>query len=154
LYYFGARYFASWLGRWISVDPGPSVKESQYAYVANNPVGLIDPDGREPICPLKQPSIKLIHDESEPRNHWLAPPTPTPPLSFLPTTPPEQSVDPSLVAKYAGWQMNAERQKNAAHAPLLTSDPTKPELSTEQSVDTDLLAKWDEEKKNPDLDAN
>jgi RHS repeat-associated protein len=53
LYYYGARYFAPWLGRWMSVDPlalarGSSL--SPYAYVrgrvtrANDPSGLDDDD--------------------------------------------------------------------------------------------------------------
>ena len=53
LYYYGARYFAPWLGRWMSVDPvalanGGSL--STYAYVsgrvtrANDPSGLDDDD--------------------------------------------------------------------------------------------------------------
>jgi len=51
LYYYGARYYAGWLGRWISVDP---LKEkylnlTPYNYCANNPVMLRDPDGRIPI---------------------------------------------------------------------------------------------------------
>jgi len=47
--YFGARYY-DWLrGQWISVDPlslkHPNV--SPYAYVLNNPMILIDPDGQQ-----------------------------------------------------------------------------------------------------------
>ena len=45
--YFGARYYDSDLSVWLSVDPlaskYPSI--SSYAYVLNNPVKLIDPDG-------------------------------------------------------------------------------------------------------------
>jgi RHS repeat-associated protein len=42
----GARYYASWLGRWTSLDPlglldGPNL----YAYVGNNPIDLADPTG-------------------------------------------------------------------------------------------------------------
>ncbi len=45
-YYHGARYYASWLGRWISPDPaglrdGPSL----YPYVRGNPVIFSDPSG-------------------------------------------------------------------------------------------------------------
>lgn len=47
LYYFGARYFAASLGRWISPDPigigdGPNV----YCYVSCNPVSFVDADGK------------------------------------------------------------------------------------------------------------
>ena len=46
--YFGARYYDSQLSVWISVDPlsdkYPSM--SPYTYCANNPVILVDPDGR------------------------------------------------------------------------------------------------------------
>jgi RHS repeat-associated protein len=45
--YFGARYFCPWFCRWISADPsGLSDGLNRYAYVRNNPIGLIDPDGR------------------------------------------------------------------------------------------------------------
>ncbi|ETS87117.1 hypothetical protein PFICI_00945 [Pestalotiopsis fici W106-1] len=46
LYACGARYYASWLGRWTSPDPlgmvdGPNL----YAYVSNEPVNYFDPGG-------------------------------------------------------------------------------------------------------------
>ncbi|MGB6092438.1 MAG: RHS repeat-associated core domain-containing protein [Moheibacter sp.] len=47
-YYYGARYYDPRISVWLSVDPlaekYPSI--SPYAYVANNPVNAIDPDGR------------------------------------------------------------------------------------------------------------
>ncbi len=47
--YFGARYYESGLSIWLSVDPladkYPSL--SSYVYCANNPVILVDPDGRD-----------------------------------------------------------------------------------------------------------
>jgi len=47
-----ARYFSSNLGRFLSVDPvggdiGSSQSWNRYAYVLNNPLVLIDPDGRQ-----------------------------------------------------------------------------------------------------------
>ena len=48
LYHYGARYYASWLGRWTSCDPSGLVDgPCPYAYVRNNPIRYGDPDGRE-----------------------------------------------------------------------------------------------------------
>jgi RHS repeat-associated protein len=45
--YVGARYYASWLGRWTAVDPaGHRDAPSLYVYVAANPIRLRDPNGR------------------------------------------------------------------------------------------------------------
>ena len=53
--YLGARYYGSSLGRFISVDPKMLSRQrivdpqqwNMYTYVRNNPLGYIDPDGRE-----------------------------------------------------------------------------------------------------------
>jgi RHS repeat-associated protein len=53
--YFGARYLASGLGRWMSPDPGKislrtlanPQKWNKYNYVLNNPLAMIDPDGQQ-----------------------------------------------------------------------------------------------------------
>jgi RHS repeat-associated protein len=53
LYYYGARYYACWLGRWTSADPlgigadGPGL----YNYTRGSPVVLVDPTGGEPMPP-------------------------------------------------------------------------------------------------------
>ncbi|MCP4605255.1 MAG: hypothetical protein GY847_32850 [Proteobacteria bacterium] len=48
LYYYGARYYAPWLGRWLSADPaGPVDGLNLYVYVSGNPVRLNDPSGTE-----------------------------------------------------------------------------------------------------------
>ena len=45
-YYHGARYYASWLGRWASVDPSElGSKSSVYSYVQDNPLFFKDPSG-------------------------------------------------------------------------------------------------------------
>ncbi|WP_447798580.1 RHS repeat domain-containing protein [Pseudomonas moraviensis] len=47
LYYYGARYYAPWLQRWVSADPAGDVDGlNLYAFVANNPVMFIDKDGQ------------------------------------------------------------------------------------------------------------
>jgi RHS repeat-associated protein len=47
--YFGARYYLPALGRWTAVDPlaEKHPEWSPYNYVLNNPLVLIDPDGRQ-----------------------------------------------------------------------------------------------------------
>jgi RHS repeat-associated protein len=53
--YFGARYYASSMGRWLSPDPKqPDMKFlanpqkwNKYAYVLNNPLAYFDPDGEQ-----------------------------------------------------------------------------------------------------------
>ncbi|WP_367025573.1 SpvB/TcaC N-terminal domain-containing protein [Methylococcus sp. ANG] len=51
-YYHGARYYASWLGRWTSCDPASIGGEEgarvdqPYVYVQNRPLIASDPDGR------------------------------------------------------------------------------------------------------------
>ena len=53
--YFGARYYASNMGRWTSPDPLNLTDErllnpqtlNKYGYAANNPLKYIDPDGKD-----------------------------------------------------------------------------------------------------------
>jgi RHS repeat-associated protein len=47
LYYYGARYYDSELGRFISADPIRGYYNA-YSYAGSNPVMMIDPDGKEP----------------------------------------------------------------------------------------------------------
>ena len=49
LYYFGARYYAPRESIWLSVDPlaESSPNASPYNYCLNNPINMIDPDGRK-----------------------------------------------------------------------------------------------------------
>lgn len=43
LYYFGARHYASWLGRWMSADPlGIEDGVNVYEYVGNSPMKFVD----------------------------------------------------------------------------------------------------------------
>ncbi|WP_341962389.1 RHS repeat-associated core domain-containing protein [Pseudomonas sp. RC10] len=53
LYYYGMRYYAPWLARWINPDPGGDVDGlNRYRFVRNNPVTMTDPDGRVPRVAL------------------------------------------------------------------------------------------------------
>ena len=48
LYYHGARYYSTWLGRWTTTDPA-GLKDSicLFEYVHCNPARFFDPDGRQ-----------------------------------------------------------------------------------------------------------
>jgi RHS repeat-associated protein len=49
LNYHAARYYAPWLGRWVSCDPAGLVDGSDlYRYAKNNPVRYSDPKGLDP----------------------------------------------------------------------------------------------------------
>ncbi len=58
-YYYGARYYANWLGRWLSPDPAGTIDgPNLYAFVGNNPVSMVDVGGMgqdEPVLLKKQP---------------------------------------------------------------------------------------------------
>lgn len=49
MYYYGARYYEPKLSLWISVDPSAEEKPwlTIYCYTRNNPIILVDPDGRD-----------------------------------------------------------------------------------------------------------
>ena len=48
LYYYGARYYAPWLQRWVSADPAGAVDGlNLYGFVGNNPLSYVDPDGSQ-----------------------------------------------------------------------------------------------------------
>lgn len=47
-YYFGARYYAPWLGRWISCDPAGFVRGfNLFRYCSNSPIVFYDPNGMQ-----------------------------------------------------------------------------------------------------------
>jgi RHS repeat-associated protein len=52
-YYYGARYYASWLGRWTSCDPVDrwGGLEGRYTFARNRPTTLVDVEGRDPAPP-------------------------------------------------------------------------------------------------------
>lgn len=67
LHYYGARYLNTDLSIWLSVDPMSDKYPhlTSYNYCANNPVMLVDPDGRdvEPTTPEAAEQIKKYTSE-------------------------------------------------------------------------------------------
>jgi RHS repeat-associated protein len=56
--YHSARYYLSWLGRWLSSDPGGLIDGTNlYQYSRNNPIVLNDPNGMDP--PSKEEPFNL-----------------------------------------------------------------------------------------------
>ncbi|MFP0193791.1 RHS repeat-associated core domain-containing protein [Pseudomonas sp. PHC1] len=59
LYDYGARYYAPWLGRWISADPAYDVDGlNLYAFVQNDPIGHVDVNGEAKV---KWPTVADIN---------------------------------------------------------------------------------------------
>ena len=62
LYFFGARYYAPWLGRWMSPDPAGLIDGlNLYAFARNNPVSRGDPDGRASRKPDDEDEAPATH---------------------------------------------------------------------------------------------
>ena len=87
LYYAFARYYNPRLGRFMSADPlGGNIGDPQslnrYAYVANNPVNLIDPHGLEFV-------MKITVTDCDPYEIYISGPCAESPFVFpsLPTIP-------------------------------------------------------------------
>lgn len=78
-YYFGARYYAAWLGRWTSSDPAGFIRGfNLFKYCSNNPVVFNDPNGtQEDIALQNKPkdiqNAQLQHNESSGRKYeaWV-----------------------------------------------------------------------------------
>ncbi len=77
--YYGARYYYDWLSIWLSVDPLSDKYPhlTSYNYCANNPVMLVDPDGRDLDVADNDESrndIKLIvaTKDNKDRIHFIA----------------------------------------------------------------------------------
>jgi RHS repeat-associated protein len=81
--YYGARYYAPWLGRWISADPsmangslgkGQRTRESTgmggsrpfpraYTFLSDNPVNRVDPDGKDDFLAMADPKAAAERDK-------------------------------------------------------------------------------------------
>jgi len=62
-YYFGARYYAPWLGRWTSTDPAGFVDGlNLYVYASNNPINYRDLFGMQAEVPDDEYCLPLPLD--------------------------------------------------------------------------------------------
>ena len=59
LHAYPQRYYAPWLGRWLSPDPiGPEDGLNLYAFVGGDPIGYIDPEGTDGLLFDRLPKLK------------------------------------------------------------------------------------------------
>lgn len=69
LYYFGARYYAPWLGRWTSADPGGFIAGlNLFRYCSNSPIVFHDPNGMDEqrtVYSTKDLGLSKIRDPKE-----------------------------------------------------------------------------------------
>ncbi|WP_413704656.1 RHS repeat domain-containing protein [Pseudomonas sp. Pseusp16] len=66
LYYYGFRYYAPWLQRWINPDPAGAIDGMNfYRMVRNNPIALYDSNGLSPEGKLARETLrsKTFHKE-------------------------------------------------------------------------------------------
>ncbi len=70
LYYYGARYLDPAGTRWLSVDPVFHPGSSPYAYCMNNPIKMVDPDGRDTIMVSEKGFVSNVK-ESEGDNVFM-----------------------------------------------------------------------------------
>lgn len=73
LTYHGARYYAPWLGRWVSADPaGMAEGLNAYWYGRDNPARMIDSDGKQATVVEQEPKVapqdspKTVHQTGVP----------------------------------------------------------------------------------------
>ncbi|HEY0514657.1 MAG TPA: RHS repeat-associated core domain-containing protein, partial [Thermoanaerobaculia bacterium] len=65
-YYHGARYYAPWLGRWVSSDPiGTGDGPNTFQYSRANPIVVSDPTGTEGEGVVTIPEVTIVGDARE-----------------------------------------------------------------------------------------
>ena len=67
MYYYGVRYYDPRLSLWISTDPLQEkyFNSSSYCYVLNNPLRLIDPDGKKVVASDENAKRNIINTLSD-----------------------------------------------------------------------------------------
>jgi RHS repeat-associated protein len=102
----GARYYATWLGRWTSTDPAGMVDGAGlYTYARSNPIGLSDINGKQsgPVSNAATPyatfaeyaaSVTGPYSEEYLRSQWDA----SHPAPYTPVAPPAAPPPPTPAA--------------------------------------------------------
>ena len=145
LYYYGARYYAAWLGRWTSADPlGLQAGVNLYLYCRAGPVTYVDPDGMQEVNQTLKEEFLAGAQSTDPGAQQTESIPPGLDTSLPPDVMTGQSVDPSApaaksrpVSKPAGLQGDAEVEQlhvkvnlfaddQVAWAAQEAADPTNP----------------------------
>jgi insecticidal toxin complex protein TccC len=125
LYYYGFRYYIPWLQRWLNPDPAGAVDGLNLSrMVRNNPVTLIDGDGRVPNVPTVPPKPPSPPGSAGP---------PPPPFGSGPMPPP-----PPLPGQVAQAQKLFEPIVLAR--PQMPANQASEPWQTKNYVDTTQLA--------------
>lgn len=102
LYYYGARYYAPWLGRWTSCDPGGFVDgPNLYVYVGCNPVSRSDPLGMQSVAAKPDDNVQSKAPSGE-----------------------AQSIAPKEQLQCVPPGNQPQNESTPAQAPVPTSSPT------------------------------
>jgi len=108
LYYHGARYYAPWLGRWVSCDPAGMVDGTNlYQYARSNPLTFTDPAGTEVADPTDPASIKSVTVTQSGNVTGTTPPT---------AATPDHNSTPAAASSYANAPSQAPKVSNIATA--------------------------------------
>jgi RHS repeat-associated protein len=134
-YYHGARYCASWLGRWISCDPAGMVDGTNlYAYARNNPISLRDPYGTDTEATQQEEAAQAcLVDPTSPQPTALEEqqqaslPSEHPQASVPPTPPPQKEYDgPTIRAETEG------EHRDRMNSKILNLDLPPAQLPTDE----------------------
>ena len=149
LYYYGYRYYAPWLCRWISADPAREVDGlNLFRMVSNNPVTLQDSNGlmdRPP--PPPPPAPPKMPPPAPPVGG--PPPPPAPPVGGPPPPPPPGGrvapPMPPVLGMRSGTVGAATTAGNnfepiVMAAPVLPANVASPEWRIEDYVDADAIS--------------
>ncbi len=73
LYYYGARYYASWFAKWVSSDPAGNVDgPNTYVYALDNPIKFVDSSGMQAGPPPEVKYAPLLSNTGASSAQWYA----------------------------------------------------------------------------------